>query len=133
MENTKKSYGTISWTDIAVENAMELKAFYENLVGWTSEGIPMKNGEESYEDYVMKSPDGKVAAGICHLKGVNNSLPAAWIIYITVENVVDSFNKALELGGKLVKKYENKEGKLMYAILQDPAGAIFGIAEPYEA
>jgi predicted enzyme related to lactoylglutathione lyase len=133
MENNKQTYGTISWTDITVQNAMELKSFYENLIGWTSQGIPMKNGDESYEDYVMKTPDGKVAAGICHLKGVNKSLPTAWIIYITVENLVDSLNKALVLGGKLIQKYENKEGKLMYAIIQDPPGAIFGIAEPYEA
>jgi predicted enzyme related to lactoylglutathione lyase len=131
METKKPEIGSITWTDITVPNAQELKEFYENLIGWTSEGIPMKDGENSYEDYVMKSPDGRAVAGICHLKGVNQSLPPTWIVYITVKNVEESVQQALNLGGKLIKPYKNKEGKLMYAIVQDPAGAVFGMAEPY--
>lgn len=131
MEKKKQEIGTINWTDITVPDAEALKRFYENLIGWTSEGIPMKEGDNAYEDYVMKSPDGKAIAGICHLKGVNQSLPPTWIVYITVENVEKSLQKALGLGGKLIKKYHTKEGKLMYVIVQDLAGAVFGMAEPY--
>ena len=50
-------------------------------------------------------------------------------MYISVENVANSLAKALELGGTSLHEITNKEGKLQFAIVQDPAGAVFGLAE----
>ena len=39
----------------------------------------------------------------------------------------ESLNKALELGGKLIKEGRKKDGTYQYAIIQDPTGAVFGL------
>lgn len=129
MEAKKFKPGTINWHDLTVENAEELKEFYKEVAGWEVQEIPMKDGEESYFDYAMKDADGNGVAGVCHLKGVNAGIPPQWIMYISVENITKSVDKALESGGKLLKEYRNKDGELLYAMIQDPAGAAFALAQ----
>lgn len=130
MEKEKSSFGNISWADLTTPISDQLKEFYQNVLGWRSEGIPMKDGEDAYEDYIMKSPDGKAIAGICHAKGINKEVPPQWIIYISVENVEETAQKAVQEGGEIIKEYHRKDGSLHLVMIQDPAGAVFGIARP---
>jgi predicted enzyme related to lactoylglutathione lyase len=63
-----KSIGAISWTDLTVPNAVEVKEFYEAVVGWTH--LPSEMG--GYQDFCMDKPgDGQTVAGICHARGEN--------------------------------------------------------------
>lgn len=129
METNKAKHGTINWRDLTVENADSLKEFYRELAGWDTEAIPMKNDKESYHDYVMKDSEGNAVGGICHAKGVNTGIPPQWIMYISVDNISDSVEKALNGGGKLIKEYKSKDGNLVYAMMEDPAGAVFALAQ----
>lgn len=125
----KPSSGTIAWHDYTSEYAEEMKKFYEQVFNWTSDGIPMKDGENEYEDYVMKTAEGNVVGGICNLRGKNTGIPKQWMVYITVEDPGDTAQKAVRLGGKIIKEYHDKEGNLMYAMIEDPIGTVFGIAK----
>ncbi|MBA5630201.1 VOC family protein [Moheibacter lacus] len=129
MENQKPALGTIAWHDYTSNHADEMKEFYENVFNWTSDGIPMKDGEEEYEDFVMKTAEGNVVGGICNHRGKNTGIPAQWMVYITVENPQETAEKAVQLGGKIIKEYHDKEGNLMYAMIEDPIGTVFGIAK----
>lgn len=129
MENQKPALGTIAWHDYTSDHADEMKEFYQAVFNWTSDGIPMKDGEEAYEDYVMKTAEGNVVGGICSHRGKNTGIPAQWMVYITVENPQETAEKAVQLGGKVIKEYHDKEGKLMYAMIEDPIGTVFGIAK----
>lgn len=129
MENPKFNQGTINWRDLTTDKAEELREFYQSVVGWTSQGLDMKDGEEAYQDYVMKDSAGNSVAGICHSRGGNTGVPPQWIVYISVENVDESVENALKLGGKLLKEYKSKEGNLIYAMIEDPAGAVFALAK----
>ncbi|WP_291089866.1 VOC family protein [Empedobacter sp. UBA7494] len=55
----------------------------------------------------------------------NKSKMVKWFPLI---NVVESLQKALEMGGKSIHEIKNKEGNLQFAIVEDPAGAVFGLA-----
>ena len=71
------------WTDIAVENAGELKDFYSQVFGWTVQEVPMEDEAGAYADYAMVDKKGEGVGGVCHKRGVNNDLPSQWIVYFT--------------------------------------------------
>lgn len=128
MENYLQ-HGSVNWRDITVENATQLRDFYQKIAGWSFEEIPMKDKEDDYVDFVMKLEDDTAVAGICHHRGVNNGIPPQWIMYISVENVEEVIKKAVRLGAKKIKEHTAKNGSVLYAILQDPAGALFALAK----
>jgi predicted enzyme related to lactoylglutathione lyase len=126
-EGTNPEIGKISWTDLTVENAEDIRDFYQAVVGWNPEPVGM--GE--YSDYNMTAPaTGVAAAGICHARGVNAELPAQWLIYITVDDVASCAEKCVERGGKILvgpKKMGDQGG---YCVIQDPAGAVAALYQP---
>ncbi|MFT5634749.1 MAG: putative enzyme related to lactoylglutathione lyase [Cognaticolwellia sp.] len=55
----------MAWLDLSVDNATEVKSFYEDVIGWKSENITMGD----YADYAMLEPNNNEAvAGVCHAK-----------------------------------------------------------------
>lgn len=100
----RQQIGTVTWTDLTVSNAEEVKNFYKEIVGWTFE--PLSMGD--YDDCVMKSPTNDMPiAGICHALGTNKDIPPQWLIYITVENIDKSSSRCVELGGKILACQDN--------------------------
>ena len=119
----KKPLGSIVWTDLTVENADEVRDFYSKVVGWEHEGVSM--GE--YDDYIMKANDEDGGtSGICHARGMNDSVPPLWMIYVTVADVTASAKACVDNGGKVLDG-PRKMGKNEFAVIQDPAGAVMGI------
>ncbi len=126
-EKLKPEIGSITWCDLTVPNAIEVKDFYSKVVGWIPEGISMGD----YEDFTMIAPESrKVAAGICHAKGMNTKLPSQWLIYITVEDVDMSAEKCLKCGGKLITEPKTMSGYGRFCVIQDPAGAVCALFKP---
>ena len=119
--------GGISWMDLTVENASATRDFYRDVVGWTVTDVAM--GE--YSDYCMNEPQtGKTVAGICHARGTNAGLPAAWLIYLTVDNLDNSVAKCVELGGEVIAQIRNYGGQGRYCVIRDPSGAVAALFEP---
>jgi predicted enzyme related to lactoylglutathione lyase len=117
--------GAVSWTDLTIEHAENIRDFYKNVVGWKSMDIGMGD----YNDFCMLSPeDNQVRTGICHARGVNVGIPPQWIIYINVANLDESLDATIKNGGKLVNG-PRKMGEARYCIIQDPAGAFVGLFE----
>ena len=87
--------GTISWIDLTVSDAEQVRDFYQAVVGWKASPVGM--GE--YEDYSMNAPeDGEAVAGVCHARGANAALPPTWMIYIVVDDLEYSMQRCEELG-----------------------------------
>lgn len=117
--------GSINWIDLTVGNAEQIRDFYKSVVGWHVAPVEM----DGYHDYAMQTPGlRKSAAGVCWARGVNEGLPPAWIVYITVEKLDESMAKVVELGGKVVNGPRNI-GPSRFCIIQDPAGAYAGLFE----
>ena len=119
-------FGKILWQDLTVENAEEVKNFYQQVVGWNSSVV----NQGTYNDFNIHPQTGseEVIAGICHKRGALQNFPSQWLLYITVENLNDSIEKSKPLGGKTIEG-PKKMGKSSYAIVQDPAGAYFVLFE----
>ncbi len=111
--------GKISWIDLTVENAEEIREFYQQVTGWTNSPVEM----DGYHDYCMIAPDGETVAGICHARGDNADLPPVWLVYINVADIQQGIAKCKSLGGEIVQGPRDIGGGIC-AVIKDPAGAI---------
>src|SRR5438132_87199 len=89
--------GTISWTDLTVDEVDKIRDFYHAVVGWTPAPVSMGG----YSDFVMKAGDEAVAC-VCHARGHNADLPPVWLVYITVDDLDHSLDQCLRLGGSML-------------------------------
>ena len=119
--------GTVTWQDLTVPNAEAVRDFYAAVVGWEPEALSMG----AYSDFVMNA-DGAGIAGICHARGANAELPAAWLIYITVEDLDHSIAECQRLGGSLIAPPRGYGGG-RYCVIKDPAGAVCALYQPPDA
>jgi len=127
MSNKKPEIGTITWFDLTVPNAEEVRDFYKKVVGWKASPVSMGD----YDDYTMSSPESDNAvAGVCHARGGNAGLPPQWLIYITVENVDESAERCVELGGTIISDPKDMGEYGRYCVIQDPAGAVVALFAP---
>ncbi len=121
---SKKPIGSITWHDLTIPDAATVKDFYKAVVGW--ESTPLSMGD--YDDYVMNGEEGaEGAAGMCHARGKNAGLPPVWMMYITVADAEASVQACAEGGGKIINPIRGAGGESKYAVLQDPAGAVFAV------
>jgi predicted enzyme related to lactoylglutathione lyase len=119
--------GSITWFDLTVPNADQVRDFYAAVVGWKWTPLPMGG----YSDYCMNLPDsGDTVAGVCHARAVNSSMPAQWMLYINVANLEQSMARVLELGGKVIVPVRGYAGQGRFVVIQDPAGAVAALFEP---
>lgn len=121
--------GCIAWLDLTVSDALATSDFYCEVVGWSAQSAEMHDRGERYDDYTMSDADGNPTAGICHARGVNQGLPATWLIYLPVGNLADSVQHAEAQGGKVIKATWGKDGEYAYAVIQDPVGVSLALAQ----
>lgn len=125
--DAKPEIGSITWCDLTVSNADQIKLFYEKVVGWKAEPVSMGD----YNDFSMMVPDSnRIAAGICNAKGINSKLPPQWLIYITVEDVDKSVELCNQFGGKIIVEPKTIPNYGRFAVIQDPAGAVCALFKP---
>jgi predicted enzyme related to lactoylglutathione lyase len=112
--------GEMAWLDLTVEHAGDVKKFYQTVIGWDVEEVQMGD----HNDYAMKVPEtGEAISGICHSQGVNADMPAAWLPYFLVNNISDSIENVIKLGGSLLTAVK-EAGKDKYVVVKDPSGAV---------
>lgn len=123
-ENAVPAPGTIAWHDLTVDNAEVLRDFYSAVVGWKPSPVPVGD----YADYSMTSEDGTTVAGISHAKGTNEGIPPQWLVYVVVKNLKASLAECMKHGGTVLHGPRDIHGAL-FAVIQDPAGAVAGLYE----
>lgn len=125
-DNQKPAPGTIGWIDLTTENAGQIREFYESVVGWQSEAVPV----EDHEDFMISPAGGsEPVAGICHQKGPNADAPGGWMIYIHVDDIVASLDRCVRLGGEKVTEVREFAGYGKSCVIRDPSGALCALFE----
>ncbi len=117
--------GSLGWHDLTVEDAATVRDFYARVAGWQAQEFDMGG----YSDYVMLTPDGQPVGGICHARGENADIPAAWMCYVVVPDLDAALAAVRENGGELVTPVK-PQGEARYVVARDPAGAVFALYEP---
>ena len=121
--------GCISWFDMTVSDAPTIRDFYRQVIDWSVEDVEMKDGSERYADYNMLGGDGSPAAGVCHARGVNEGLPAVWMIYLPVGDLAESLRRVRDEGGKVIKAMKGADGEYASAAIEDPVGVCFALVQ----
>ena len=122
----KDKAGKIAWIDLTIPNAEEVKDFYKNVVGWEDEPVSM--GE--YNDFnMLPKNDDEPVTGICHTRGMNEGLPAQWLIYISVDDLDESMAQCIKHGGEVIFGPRNFSKHSRYFVIKDPAGAVAALYE----
>lgn len=119
--------GKLAWIDLTVPKGTEICEFYKAVVGWDSS--PVNVGD--YDDYCVHPPgDDEPVAGICHRRGSNETMPAQWMVYITVADLDQSMESCEQRGGKVLVRARDMGSYGRMSVIQDPAGAVCALMQP---
>jgi hypothetical protein len=106
------------------------KAFYGDVVGWTSQEMPMPEGA-----YTILEAAGVGVGGAATLTDAVRALgvPPNWTSYVAVDEVDAAAAKAATLGGSVIHPPQDIPGVGRFAIIADPHGAVIAIMTPIPA
>jgi uncharacterized protein len=119
--------GRIAWLDLTVADASAARDFYRDVVGWSVQDVAMNDAGDHYSDYNMTGDDGTPAAGVCHARGVNATLPPVWMIYLPVGDLDESLRRVRDEGGAIISASKGRDGAFVYAAIRDPVGACLAL------
>jgi len=124
---TSHAPGTFCWVDLAARDAEAARQFYSDLFGWGARDMP--GGEGSY---TILTEDGKSVCGLLAMmpEMLQQGVPPHWQSYVSVENIVLSAARALELGGTLIAPPFDVPDAGRMAVVQDPTGAALALWQP---
>jgi uncharacterized protein len=118
--------GSFGWAEVNARGVDGAVAFYTAVFGWDTRTSPMGEGQPPYTEFLL---DGESVAGAWEMNAlVPAEVPSYWQIYFAVEDVDESFRRALELGAhEMVEPQPFPGGR--FAILSDPQGASFALLQ----
>ncbi|MEO7442716.1 MAG: VOC family protein [Acidimicrobiales bacterium] len=122
-ERTSYAPGTFCWVDLATTDVAGALAFYGGLFGW--EGEEMAAGPAS--TYTMLRHDGRHVAAL--YEG-GEGAPAAWLSYVSVDDVDSTADRAAALGALVVQGPSDVLDAGRMAVLADPTGALVALWQP---
>ena len=114
--------------ELQTKDITQAKAFYSKLFDWKLEDLPMPSGAGTYT--MINVGDG---TGGGMFMNADPKVPAHWLAYVGVDNIVASTNKARELGGSVVQDVMDVGDYGRMSVIVDPTGAVFAMWESYAA
>ncbi|WP_136656814.1 VOC family protein [Nitratireductor sp. XY-223] len=115
MTNPMQTHGAASWIQHSGSDPAGARKFYETVLGWTVNDMPMQDGSSYSGIVVGENPIG----GFMPMP-----VPAGeWTIYITVDNVDARFKSALDNGAEGIDEPADFPGVGRMAKIRDPYGA----------
>jgi hypothetical protein len=118
--------GTRSWNELATRDPEKAGDFFSKLIGWD-----VTRMDQSVEPYWQVSVDGQGQGGIMPMpEMVPPQVPSFWLDYFATADVAASVAKAKELGASVSAEPTKVGDMLIFAVLDDPAGATFALLQP---
>ena len=123
MSDRFKQHGALSWYELTTSDVTAAQQFYQTLFGWE-----MKQGPVNGVDYTVLSLDGQDIGGMMQTPpDAPADMPPHWGLYITVDDVDASAQKAIDLGGKVCIEPMDIPDVGRFALIQDPQGATLSV------
>jgi predicted enzyme related to lactoylglutathione lyase len=122
MDARLKKHGAISWSELMTSDVTAAKSFYQKLFGWVFDDMPMEK-----MTYSVVKVNGEGTAGIMPMPPDAGPMPPAWGLYVTVDDVDATVEKAVSMGGKICMPPCDIPGVGRICAMQDPQGAHISI------
>jgi predicted enzyme related to lactoylglutathione lyase len=119
------SNGRFCWHELVTTDLPAATAFYGELLGWSYRDNPSPAG--TYRMFSIG--DAMVAGAMAAPTGV----PSGWLVYVAVDDADTAARKVAELGGRVMVQATTVPEMLRFACASDPAGAAFGLLQPFGA
>ena len=114
--------GVFVWDELHTSDTAAAKSFYGEVFGWSARDEDM--GGMTYT--IFQNRGGTDVAGCMQLmEGMQ--APPHWLVYIGTDDVDATTARAKELGATVHMGPEDIMGVGRFSVLQDPAGAAFGL------
>ncbi|WP_293905848.1 VOC family protein [Phenylobacterium sp.] len=123
-------HGRFIWYELLTPDMDGAKRFYGEVVGWAAQDMPMP--DRGGEPYSVLSADGNGVAGMMNLGAPMKAqgMAANWTGYVCVDDCDAAAAKVTSLGGVVMGPPLDIPGIGRFAIVADPAGAVFAIMKP---
>src|ERR1700722_14686845 len=116
------------WYDVMTTDTKAALEFYSSVVGWgVSDG-----GAPHEVEYTLLTVNGVGVAGVMPIPAdaAKMGVPPAWMGYIRVDDVDAMASRIAAEGGKVMKGPVTVPDIIRFAVVADPQGAGFLIAQP---
>lgn len=120
--------GAFCWNELLTKDPARAAEFYASVCGWV--GREQEMGELG--TYTLFRRGERDVAGMIPMPD-GAEAPAAWLLYIAVEDPDATAEKIESLGGKLFVQPADISGVGRFAVAADPTGAMFAIFKPEAA
>lgn len=124
MQDIPRAKGFFSWNELMTTDVASAKAFYTQLLGWTTEDRPMPDMGMTYT--LVKAGNTPVG-GIMAMPTEAGDMPSVWGSYVNVDDVDAAARKAVELGGSVYKEPTDIPGVGRFCVVGDPQGAFLAL------
>jgi predicted enzyme related to lactoylglutathione lyase len=119
-----RDIGAFCWNELGTNDTQKAADFYSTLFGWGTEKMP---GPMDYT--IFKNGDQGVG-GMYEIMPEMGPVPPHWLVYFAVNDCDATVQRVTELGGSVMKPAEDIPDIGRFAILRDPASAVFAIIKP---
>jgi len=116
--------GSLTWTELRTRSRASAARFYQAVFGWDVQSV--QAGAESFITCLL---DEEPVAGMVELGAADGRSPSYWMPYFAVEDCDAAAARAEDLGGEVCEAPHDAAGHRL-AVLRDPLGALFYVAEP---
>ncbi len=122
MDEKLRKHGSISWSELMTTDVAGAKKFYSDLFGWEFDEMPME--EMTYS--VVKA-NGDAVGGIMPMPKDAPPMPPVWGIYVSVDNVDETTEKATTMGATILMPPRDIPEVGRFAVIKDPQGAFISM------
>ena len=123
---------TFYWNELVTHDVEGAKKFYQSVLGWTVEEMPMPSGHK----YNVMKMGGKPVCGIMSAEATGmhdqesdeEGGDSSWLGYIHVDDVDKTVAKVEAAGGGIIKPCFDIPNVGRFAVVEDATGAVIGLA-----
>ena len=120
-------HGTFYWNELMTRDVETTKRFYENVIGWAFDDVPMGDGVTYH---VAKLGDRPVG-GIFDAAATDAAeLPEHWMSYLAVDDIDARCEKAKAAGATIAREPFDVPGVGRIAMIRQPGGGMIGWMTP---
>ena len=116
--------GAFCWNELATRDPERAQAFWSELLGWSYEQV------SETPAYWSIRHNGRSNGGMRMLGDeLPAEVPAHWLVYFAADSIDATVEQATAAGAQTLEPKSQAGGANFYAVLTDPAGSVFGLAE----
>ena len=122
-EQRMPAHGIFCWNELSTNNVAAAKTFYTELLGWK-----LHDSKSAGMNYIEIEAAGQRIGGMYQQSPeTGGPVPPNWMAYVAVDDVDAAVARVADLGGKVCVGPMDIPNVGRFAVINDPAGAVFSI------